>query len=590
MFTRFRLFALALTLVLLLFISSWAMAQSDQPEQLDQPAQSAAVQRGGFSYQGCVEFNGEPFYGLTDFQFSLWDAETGGNQIGFTQFENQTPVGYNGPGCFWVFLNKNNEFGVAFIGESRWLQIALRRPAGSGDYITIPQRQALTSSPYAIGLVPGAEIVGNDNAYYGLYVNATTTGSDGGIFASGIERGLYGFSGENIGVIGDGGTRGVLGYGYDDDSGIGVQGIANNRGGVGVYGSSLRNTGVYGNGGEIGVWGAAAGTDDIGVFGVADAAGSVGVWGSSTANTGVYGSGGARGVWGSTTSINATGVYGEANAAGSIGVWGHSYENTGVYGDSWNGYGVWGVSTRSAGVYGRSYSLASYGVFATGPYIGIGAETTGVSTNRIAIHGQNFNASTGWAGFFNGNVHSTGTISSPASGFTIDHPLNPANRTLSHATVESPEMKTIYDGVIVTDEDGQAVVLLPDYFQSLNQDFRYQLTVIGVFAQAIVSSEIEDNQFTIMTDQPNVKVSWQVTGVRHDPYTAWQPLVVETAKAEDQIGKYWQPQAYSLPPELGIYYQSTPDTPTLNIQVGQTPQPPQATVPLVDLDAPPPLR
>ena len=49
-------------------------------------------------------------------------------------------------------------------------------------------------------------------------------------------------------------------------------------------------------------------------------------------------------------------------------------------------------------------------------------------------------------------------------------------------------------------------------------DFRYQLTVIGTFAQAIVSKEVSSNKFEIATNQPNVKVSWQVTGVRHDAY------------------------------------------------------------------------
>jgi hypothetical protein len=55
---------------------------------------------------------------------------------------------------------------------------------------------------------------------------------------------------------------------------------------------------------------------------------------------------------------------------------------------------------------------------------------------------------------------------------------------------------------------------LPDWFEALNRDFRYQLTVIGEFTQAIVASEISHNQFTIRTDKPNVKVSWQVMGIR----------------------------------------------------------------------------
>jgi hypothetical protein len=41
-------------------------------------------------------------------------------------------------------------------------------------------------------------------------------------------------------------------------------------------------------------------------------------------------------------------------------------------------------------------------------------------------------------------------------------------------------MMNIYNGNIITDQNGLAVVELPDYFESLNRDFRYQLTVAGV--------------------------------------------------------------------------------------------------------------
>lgn len=575
--TPIRLAALTLVLLLLFSLANLAAAQSERP---DAPAEDPGR---GFSYNGYVEFNGEPLTGYTDFRFSLWDAGAGGSQIGGFQ-ETSMPVT---KGRFYAILNKENEFDVPFIGEARWLEIALRYPAGFGEYTTLTPRQKLTPTPYAIGLVPGAEIVGTSDTSYALFVNYTTS-SYGGIYSKGTQFGLYGYSAYQIGVYGDGGIKGVRGIGFSS-GGIGVHGTANNGNAVGVYGDSASNTGVYGSGGEIGVWGAASGTDDVGVFGAADAAGSVGVWGASAANTGVYGSGGTRGVWGVTTNANATGVYGEANNFGAIGVWGHSYENTAVYGDSWNGIAVWGESTNNHGVYGRTYDLAKYGVFATSPYRGLWAETTGVSSNRAAVVGDNFNSSTGWAGYFFGDVNATGTISRPASGFTIDHPLDPANRSLSHAAVESPEMKTIYDGVAVTDDRGTAVVQMPDYFQALNQEFRYQLTVIGVFAQAIVSEEIANNQFTIMTDQPNVKVSWQVTGVRHDAYTAWQPLVVEQNKPEDQIGKYWQPQAYGFAPEMGIDYFS-PDKPqAVTAAAGAHPLLPDASLPILQ-DEPQSIR
>ncbi len=72
-------------------------------------------------------------------------------------------------------------------------------------------------------------------------------------------------------------------------------------------------------------------------------------------------------------------------------------------------------------------------------------------------------------------------------------------------------MMNVYNGNIVIDENGEVVVKLPDYFNALNQDFRYQLTVIGAFAQAIVSEEVQKNRFKIKSSKPNVKVSWQVS-------------------------------------------------------------------------------
>jgi trimeric autotransporter adhesin len=76
----------------------------------------------------------------------------------------------------------------------------------------------------------------------------------------------------------------------------------------------------------------------------------------------------------------------------------------------------------------------------------------------------------------------------------IDHPLDPAHKFLLHASVGSSEMKNMYDGTVTTDSQGHATVQLPEWFQVLNTDFRYQLTVIGQFAQAIVAREIENNQ------------------------------------------------------------------------------------------------
>jgi hypothetical protein len=41
-----------------------------------------------------------------------------------------------------------------------------------------------------------------------------------------------------------------------------------------------------------------------------------------------------------------------------------------------------------------------------------------------------------------------GTLYKSGLHFKIDHPLNPANKHLYHSTVESPDMKNLYDGWI----------------------------------------------------------------------------------------------------------------------------------------------
>ena len=78
----------------------------------------------------------------------------------------------------------------------------------------------------------------------------------------------------------------------------------------------------------------------------------------------------------------------------------------------------------------------------------------------------------------------TGTLSKGSGTFKIDHPLDPANKFLSHSFVESPDMMNIYNGNVTTDAGGEAIVELPDYFEALNRDPRYQLTVIGSPATA----------------------------------------------------------------------------------------------------------
>jgi hypothetical protein len=215
---------------------------------------------------------------------------------------------------------------------------------------------------------------------------------------------------------------------------------------------------------------------------------------------------------------------------------------------SGSGAGVMGLSTGSEGfgVLGESSGLVA-GVFInTGGGDLIDADTSlshceshclftlssagNLTTAGNAIIGGGVTAA---SATFSGNVNVNGDLNVQGTKhFKIDDPLDPDHKFLYHASVESSEIMNIYTGNVTTDAHGNAVVELPAWFQALNRDFRYQLTVIGQFAQATVAQEIESNRFTIKTDKADVKVSWQVTGVRHDAYAQAHPLQVEVDKPE----------------------------------------------------------
>ena len=194
--------------------------------------------------------------------------------------------------------------------------------------------------------------------------------------------------------------------------------------------------------------------------------------------------------------------------------------------DSQTGKGLWAIATNGNGV-------------------------------NYALYAENPQSTSGYAGYFTGlpafgRVHITGTLTKGGGSFKIDHPLDPENKYLYHSFVESPDMKNIYDGVVTTDAEGDATVELPEWFEALNRDFRYQLTVIGQFAQAIVARKVEDNRFTIRTSRPDVEVSWQVTGIRQDAFAEKHRIPVEEDKPEGERGTYLYPVEHGQPAEKGV--------------------------------------
>jgi hypothetical protein len=199
-----------------------------------------------------------------------------------------------------------------------------------------------------------------------------------------------------------------------------------------------------------------------------------------------------------------------------------------IRGSSADGWAIWGSSTHGTGVVGMS--------------------ATGVGVYGEADPGAR-------AGLFQGSVLVQGSfeVVSGNKNFKIDHPLDPKTRYLSHTCVESSEMKNVYDGVAQLDEDGAASVDLPEWFEALNGDFRYQLTAVGGAAPNLhVAEEISENRFTIAGGEEGMNVCWQVTGSREDAWAAANPFEVEQMKSEEDRGRYLQPDLYGAPEELRV--------------------------------------
>jgi hypothetical protein len=363
--------------------------------------------------------------------------------------------------------------------------------------------------------------------------------------------GVYGIhqatSGSAAGVRGDTAStasdaRGVEGVVTSQAAGgrsAGVVGVHNAIGydGIGVYGTHMGSgTGVLGE----------VLSDGNGVTGNAGA-GGVGVQGSAGSfgngvEGRVFGTNATAGSFQALGATSSTGIYAEGSANAAI-LNGHVL----VTGNQ--SFGIvtrqmlnllqtsYGIGVQDFTLYNRSGS--GFAWYQGGSHSDVQGDPGAGGTTQMRLDGS-------------GNLYVTGTVNGSAKNFRIDHPLDPARKYLQHASVESPDMLNVYSGNVVTDAAGLALVRLPGYFQALNRDFRYQLTPIGQFAQAIVAREIARNRFTIRTDKPGVKVSWQVTGVRKDAWANAHRTQVELRKPAREQGRYLHPELYGKPKPAAV--------------------------------------
>jgi len=237
-------------------------------------------------------------------------------------------------------------------------------------------------------------------------------------------------------------------------------------------------------------------------------------------------------------SVGGTGLYargGSATATPDIAGKGLS---------AYGGYGASGTSTGGGpGLWATGGTAGSAGGQGGDGIDAFAGTSTGNGYPSDALYAVQ-NDQAGYAGEFIGNVIVAGNLAKSGGSFRIDDPIDPANKYLYHSFVESPDMKNVYDGNVVTDAGGSAVITMPAWFEALNSDYRYQLTVIGQPAHAWVAAEMVNNAFSIKTDRPNVKVSWQITGIRQDAWAKAHRIPVEVDKAPEDKGRYIHPELF----------------------------------------------
>ncbi|MFN8475964.1 MAG: hypothetical protein U0822_27565 [Anaerolineae bacterium] len=410
--------------------------------------------------------------------------------------------------------------------------------------------------PY-FGTYPGP------NAAFTVVQQATTRGTsspaiygsaaanDGGWFTSTNGNGVFA-QGNNTGVWAQGVGFGV--YAINLGAGPGVYALSSVQQGVlainnatsrgntpavqgqanaddGGWFLSQQGNGVYGQGPNAGVW--ASGVTQ-GVYATASNGNAINAQGSQIGANITGGTIGANIVGGQsglnvTTSSNGTSAISAINPSPGVGI--TAVSNGGIAVNANGG---------TSGVIGTGRGNNSNGV-------------TGIATSGGVPYGVWGQAPTsGYAGYFSGNVQATGSIIGSLAAAKVDDPTAPTERYLNQAAVMGSEMLSVYSGNVTTDAKGDGIVKMPAYVEALNKDFRYQLTTIGQPAQAYVAKELKDGEFVIHTDKPFVKVSWQVSGARNDPYAqslGWSAVEDKTGAAK---GTYLHPEVYGQSKSLSV--------------------------------------
>lgn len=386
-----------------------------------------------FTYQGQLKDSSGPVNGSFDFQFTLYSAQTGGEQLGSIDIEDLALTN----GLFSVQL----DFGRAVLeAKEGWLEIGVRPGGSTEPYTVLFPRQKLTPTPYAIFAQHEQwSLIGVPVGFAGDRDKHTDMiGVDGkNVSAADVEASLAKLADKAVtGTTPDEGALPTAAMNPaacaqpvvcdSPDPNPAFSATNQNRMGTGIVGlggvtggyfqataSSGTRVGAYGVGGSAGLIGESTTTEpnNSGVHGrnFAPAPGGWGVFGfSQNGFAGVFGSGGNSGVFGLTGNGNASGVHGRNDGDNPLASWG-------VFGFSPKGFaGVFGSGGQN-GVFGQTgnTTAAAAGVYGKNDGIGIGVFGQNRSTQAAAVLGRNDGGGDGVVGFSLGRGRGSGVF-----GFT----------------------------------------------------------------------------------------------------------------------------------------------------------------------------
>jgi hypothetical protein len=481
-----------------------------------------------FTYQGQLTLGGTPLNDSADFLVTLWDADADGSQIGSMVTATVIEVT---DGLFSIEI----DFGVdVYDGDARWVEIEVRSPSGSGEYTLLTPRQPITPVPYALQ-TRGLFVDDTNRLGIGTTAPKESLHNTGDYYGRGHLH-LYAFEGD--------GNDGTAYIQARDDSGTSSIDLVlrTQAGGSSVNAVHMTNNGFVG----IGTSTPAAQLHIQGSSGIRVSSSDSGPFVELVDDTDddkfviQHNRGGDKLQFKDTSGNNLAVLSKE----GDLSV-GDTSPNARIEAKTS------GSNDRAMRAYHTASSGVTFGIDAesdSSSGYGVRGLASATSGQTYGVYGQ-ANSASGWGVYSNGRLASSGTKS-----FLIDDPTAPTERYLAHYCVEGPEPQNVYNGVARFDANGEAWVDLPDYFEAINANCRYQLTMIGGPGNPYIAREVENNRFLIAGGEPGLKVSWEVRARRNDPFVRTHGSPVHIEKTDRERGRYLMPGLYGAPAELGIHY------------------------------------